>query len=199
MGLVFKTPFNDDIDRQSYSYELFPETNETISRIAQFKEVIQMPMSNGLGVLYKLTDNFFVSGDIYRTNWNQFEYIKNDQEKVSILQIPLAQSQVKPATHIRFGIEYKLKYKSKDVWLPLRAGLFYDPVASDNNPDDMYGISLGFGITANELFSFDMAYQYRYGKNLFSYMVKGMDFSRKLDEHLIYLSLIIYYNSSLPN
>jgi long-subunit fatty acid transport protein len=195
VGAVLKTPFNADIKRQSFSYELFPETNETKSNTSQFEETIIMPMSYGIGMSYKVNEQFSLSGDIYQTKWNHFEYIKYDQQRISAIQLPMNQSQIEPAIHLRLGMDYKLRYANKAIWYPLRAGLFYDPIASQKNPDDMYGASMGFGVTKAEHFSFDMAYQYRHGKDLFAYMVEGMDFSQEINEHLIYLSLILYYGS----
>jgi len=197
LGAAFKTPFNADIRRQSFFYELNPETNETNTNTNQFEETLKMPMSYGIGVSYKFNNELTISGDIYRTQWNHFEYIKNDQQAISAIQIAMDQSQIKPTHHLRLGMEYKLRYANMAIWSPVRAGLFYDPVVSQNNPDDMFGASVGFGITKDERFSFDMAYQYRQGKNLFSHMVRSnaIDFSQNIHEHLVYLSLIVYHDN----
>jgi len=105
LGAVFKTPFNADVQRQSYSYEFFPETNETKTSLRKFEETIIMPMSYGMGISYKVNNHFSISGDIYRTQWNHFEYIKHDQQKISAIQLPLNQSHIEPTHHLRFGME----------------------------------------------------------------------------------------------
>ena len=74
---------------------------------------------------------------------------------------------------------------------PFRGGVFYDPAPADGKPDDYFGFSLGSGIAVGS-FVFDMAYQYRFGKDVGESLVEGFDFSQDVEEHTVYMSIIIH-------
>jgi len=66
------------------------------------------------------------------------------------------------------------------------------PSPAENNPDDYYGLSLGLGFTQNNVFSFDIAYQFRYGNDVSEYLFKEVNFTQDVKEHMLYASMIIY-------
>ncbi|KPA17064.1 hypothetical protein MHK_002721 [Candidatus Magnetomorum sp. HK-1] len=97
------------------------------------------------------------------------------------------------ATHqIRIGAEYLLSNPHEHHTFAIRSGIFYDPIPSMKNPDDYYGFSLGFGFTKNEWFSFDMAYQFRWARNVGEDMLEYFKISQNVQEHKLYCSMILY-------
>ena len=197
LGGVFKTPFSASIthNEKRTKTELFPDrpdlenppeiTNETS------EEKMYMPMSYGIGVAYRFSDEFTISGDIYRTHWNDFEWEKENEETLSpITGKAMADSDISPTTWFRLGAEYLIV--GKKIAVPLRAGVFYDPAPAESSPDDYCGFSLGTGLVY-EPFVFDVAYQLRFGNNVGSSLFRGADFSQDMREHTVYASLIVYF------
>lgn len=129
--------------------------------------------------------------DVYRTEWD--DYILHDatgNETNPITGKKKDESSIDPATQVRFGGEYLLIGKSMVV--PVRAGIFYDPEPAENSPDDFYGISLGTGIAYKKVV-YDIAYQYRFGRDVRSTTVGNDDSSQDVDQHTIYMSLIYHF------
>jgi long-subunit fatty acid transport protein len=151
-------------------------------------------MSYGIGVAYNFSDKLSFSGDIYKTHWEDFEYTDEKGNKSSPLSgKAMEDSRTDPTYQVRLGAEYLLfKDEKRGMVVPVRCGLFYDPAPAENSPDDYYGFSIGSGFTLNKRFSLDMAYQFRYGNDTGEYILKGMEFSQDVQEHMFYLSLIVY-------
>jgi len=147
-----------------------------------------MPMSYGIGIAYRFSDNFTISADIYKTLWNDFKFEKSSGEKVS--PITGNDTETDPTTWFRLGAEYLIV--SEKIVIPIRAGIFYDPAPAKGSPDDYYGFSLGSGISW-KWFSFDLAYQFRFGNNVGSSMFQDFDSYQDVREHRIYTSLIYYF------
>lgn len=196
LGAVLKTPFRADVtyrSRETQIYESEPE-DMIISMPEKIRnDKLQMPMSYGIGLVYKFSDHFFMSADVYRTEWNDFIYQEEDGTERSPLTGKLINdSDISPTHQIRLGAEYRIMNKKKGYIIPLRAGVFYDPAPNEGNPDDFYGFSLGSGFTLNDRFSADIAYQYRLGNDAGKYMLENLGFSEDADEHKIYFSVIFY-------
>jgi len=199
IGAVLKTPFTADIEYERHESfeEYYPERPGPPSvgtSISSHNDELKMPMSYGIGIVYNFSDNLSLSGDIYKTLWEDFEYINETGEKTSPLTgKPVDESQTDSTYQVRIGAEYLLlKNEKKKMAVPLRGGIFYDPAPAEKSPDNYYGFSLGTGLTLNNRFSLDIAYQYRFGNNVGEYILKGMEFSQDVQEHMIYMSLILY-------
>ena len=196
LGAVFKTPFTADINHKStwnfaVRYPSNPGFEQTGSTYFDVDEELDMPMSYGIGLAYRFSDALTASIDIYRTEWGDFELTDADGNKTSpITGKPSSEADIDPTHQIRLGVEY-LFIKPKYV-IPLRGGLFYDPAPAEGSPDDFFGISLGSGI-AKGRFVFDIAYQYRFGKDVGGSILQNLDFSQDVDEHTIYSSLIVHF------
>ena len=197
LGAVFKTPFTADLD-----YRRFFEDTSIIGPSVQtnsdsFKEEqeLDMPMSYGIGVSYRPSDQFTISADISRTHWEDFILTDEAGNKTSpISGLPKNESDVDSTYQIRLGAEYLL-IKPKFI-IPLRGGLFYDPAPAEGNPDDFYGFSIGTGIGMKRT-ALDIAYQYRFGRNVgqdaAGSKLRKFNFSQDVNEHRIYASVIIYF------
>jgi long-subunit fatty acid transport protein len=154
-------------------------------------EELDMPMSYGVGLAYRFSDAFTASADVYRTNWDEFVLIDANGNITSpISGRPYSQSDIDPTYQVRIGSEY-LFIGSKYI-IPLRGGLFYDPAPAEDSPDDFYGLSIGSGI-ARGSFIFDIAYQYRFGRDVGDSILENLDFSQDVDEHTVYSSIIFHF------
>ena len=148
-------------------------------------------MSYGLGFAYRFSDQWTVSADVYRTEWEDFVLTQADGQKISpVSGLKLEDSDVGAATQVRLGTEY-LIIEPKYI-VPLRAGVFYDPSPAEGSPDSYFGLSLGSGIGIGR-YIFDIAYQYRFGNDVGSSILKDLNFSEDVREHKIYASLIIHF------
>jgi len=187
-GLVLKTPFTADIKREYYLIDQNQQYDT-------YDEKLDMPMSCGIGLLYKISDDFRVSADVYRTQWQDYIYTKSDGKKTSLItNDSKAESDIDPTYQVRFGMEYLLVNSKSHYVIPLRAGVFYDPVPAQASPDDYYGFSLGSGFNM-ERYAFDIAYQYKFGNDVGSSFTQGTTLSQDQDveEHMVYSSFIIYF------
>jgi long-subunit fatty acid transport protein len=131
-----------------------------------------------------------------------------------ITGLPKNQSPHDPTYSVRAGMEYVFVQpkKPKQEYLPsVRAGIFYDPEpasgSSDGwlgfnkgrgNPDDHYGVTLGAGCLVKNRVNIDAAYQYRWGTNVRRDTFGGArgvmrGFSEDVEQHLFYLSTVIYF------
>jgi len=196
IGAVVKTPFEADLRHEStfnssIHYPGVPAADSTTSIASAEDETLDMPMSYGIGFAYRFSDEFTASIDIYRTEWDDYILTDSNGNKTSpISGESISDSDIDPTHQIRMGAEY-LFIKPNYV-IPLRGGIFYDPAPAEGSPDDFYGISFGSGI-AYKRFIFDIAYQYRFGNDVGTSIMKNLNFSQNVDEHTIYSSVIIHF------
>jgi long-subunit fatty acid transport protein len=147
-------------------------------------------MSYGIGLAYRFSDRLTVSADLTRTEWDDFIFKDSEGNKTSAISgRPKNDSDVDATHTVRVGAEY-LFIEPKYV-IPLRCGAFYDPAPAEGSPDDFYGFSLGSGF-ARGRFIFDLAYQYRFGRDVGESILQNLDFSQDVDEHSVYASIIIH-------
>ncbi|MDM8525118.1 outer membrane protein transport protein [Desulfococcaceae bacterium HSG8] len=200
LGAVVKTPFTADLEHKSRSdyslrYPDMPEHNDSGgSEPMSVDEELEMPLSYGIGIAYRFSDQLTVSADIYRTEWGDFILEDAEGNKTApVSGLPQGKSDIDPTHQIRIGAEYLLfdTARSKYV-IPLRCGIFYDPAPAEGSPDDFYGFSAGTGIVMGK-FVFDIAYQYRFGRDVGTFMLQELDFSQDINEHTLYSSVIIHF------
>jgi len=197
LGGVFKTPFTADLDHTKTKRDITsslssPEndSHEIFSSREDY-EKLRMPMSYGIGLAYRFSDNFTISGDIYRTHWNDFESEDAQGKRTSpVTGEDMSKSDIDPTTSLRMGAEYLIIGKKTVV--PLRAGIFYDPAPAEGSPDDYYGFSLGTGLTYKR-FILDIACQFRFGNDVGCSILQALDFSQDVQEHTVFTSLIIRF------
>ena len=188
-GLVLKTPFTADIKHKQSLIDQNQQNEST------YDEKLDMPMSYGIGLSYKISDEFRISADVYRTQWQDYIYTDSDGKKISpITNKSKDESDIDPTCQVRFGMEYLLINPKSHYVIPLRAGVFYDPVPAQASPDDYYGFSLGSGFSM-ERYAFDIAYQYKFGNDVGASFTEGTTLSQDQDveEHMVYSSFIIYF------
>jgi long-subunit fatty acid transport protein len=160
--------------------------------IADERQEIDMPASYGLGLSCRFSDAFTMDLDLYRTDWQHFVLRQADGREISLItgqERSLAETE--PTHQVRLGGEYLFMVKNKYV-VPLRAGAFYDPEPTENEPDAFYGFSLGAGITVGSLV-FDMAYQYRWGNDVRKVRLGSEEIYQDVRQHTVYGSLIYHF------
>jgi len=192
IGAVLKLPFRADLEHEKIS-ESFTNNIAVVNMKTVKDEKMDMPMSYGFGVAYRFSDKLTLSADIYRTEWDQFIITDSKGNEISAITGESTDlSKTDPTHQIRFGTEYLFINPELKHVIPLRAGIFYDPVPSEGSPDDYYGFSLGTGISLGK-FVFDIAYQYRFGNNVGDSIISNYGFSQDVEEHTVYSSLIIHF------
>ena len=151
-----------------------------------------MPMSYGIGLAFRLSDQLTIDLDIYQTRWSDYILHTADGTEMNPITGKLQRdSDIDDTLQLRLGAEYLFMAGYKYI-IPLRAGVFYDPEPAADSPDDFYGFSLGSGI-AYKQFVFDMAYQYRFGRDVRTATVGNEDSSQDVDQHTVYMSLIYHF------
>jgi hypothetical protein len=165
LGAVYKTPF-----RGRFNYIYFNSENlGNVSGDFYGKlESIKIPPTYALGVSYRFSDAWSISVDVTRKDWKELAWRNNENQTFGLFTMfetdpndhNLVESpKIDPTYAFRFGMEY-LKILESTV-IPLRAGIFYDPIPSIESPHSEYGVSFGSGISLGDLI-LDFAYQYRF-------------------------------------
>ncbi len=197
VGMVLKTPFKADLKHAEDAHTVRRNSEGEITsysdKVGEKDETLEMPMSYGIGMAYRFSDRFTASFDIYRTQWNDFVLRDSDGKETSpVTGKPLGESDIDPTLQIRMGAEY-LFMPSKYI-VPVCIGAFYDPAPAEGDPDNIFGFSAGLGFSDGKRFTFDLAYQYRFGNRVGDSILQGWKFSQDLQEHTVYASLIIYFD-----
>jgi long-subunit fatty acid transport protein len=196
LGAVVRTPFTADLKRKStfdssIRFPGAPESDTTTSTSSRENVELDFPLSYGIGLAYRLSDRLTVSADFTRTEWDDFVLKDSEGNKTSAISgKPKKDSDVDPTNTFRLGAEYL--FIEPTYVVPVRGGVFYDPAPAEGSPDDYYGFSLGSGF-AKGRFIFDLAYQYRFGRNVGGSILQNLDFSQDVDEHSVYGSLIVHF------
>jgi len=196
LGAVFKAPFVANLQHDSHfnsttTYPTRPAANsyDEIHRSETVK--LDMPMSYGLGIALRPSDRLTFDLDVYRTEWG--DYVLHDADGYELNPITgklRKDSAVSATTQVRIGGEYLIIGESTVV--PIRAGVFYDPEPADGSPDDFYGFSIGSGIAYKSVV-YDVAYQYRFGRDVRTATVGNADSSQNVKQHTIYMSVIYHF------
>ena len=197
VGAVVKTPFTASLVH-TYSFNqtqtFGPPTSTTLTSQQELEESIEleMPLSYGIGIAWRLSDAFTIDFDIYRTDWSDYILIDGQGNKLSPIDgRPESSSDVKDTTQIRFGGEYLFIKEGKKMVIPVRAGIFYDPEPSYGELKDFYGITVGSGIAYKKLI-FDAAYQLRWGTDVDTGNLIATS-EADMTQHLVLVSMIYHF------
>ncbi len=197
LGAVVKTPFDASIDHEfsfTQTSVFGPPLNTTVTNHQTIKENVElrMPLSYGLGFAWRFSDTFTIGLDAYRTEWSK--YILTDGQGNEFSPIdgrPKNESDIKDTSQIRIGGEFLFVMPKRNMVVPVRAGLFYDPEPSHGKINDFYGFAVGSGI-AYKQFIFDAAYQFRWGRNIDTGdLIAGSE--ADLTQHSFLVSMIYHF------
>lgn len=196
LGAVYKTPFTADIKRD-FSFTSYldflgtPHVDSRVSTPYTDSGELTMPMSYGIGLAYRFSDQFTLAADVYRTQWGDYLYEDSKGNKTCpITGLPESRSDVDATHQVRIGAEYL--FVNENHVIPLRGGIFYDPAPAQGSPDAYFGVSVGSGIAYGR-FVFDLAYQFRFGDNVGGSMLQDFDFSQDVRDHTVYASMIVHF------
>ncbi|NUO08608.1 MAG: outer membrane protein transport protein [Candidatus Brocadia sp.] len=185
-GAVYDTPYTADVDLE---YNFGSNIGSPFHQRGHFE--IDYPMSFGVGLAFRSSDALSFSTDVTWTDWTEFEQKDEEGNRTRPLgYVTPADRDIDDTYAVRCGTEY-LIFKQKFI-IPVRGGLFYEPRPSLGDPTDVYGFSVGSGITFKR-FSLDGAYQFRWAND-----VDGEDFGLDgthfdLTEHMFLASVIVYF------
>ena len=193
IGAIIKTPFRATIDYQMdsvTSLDSAPNKPDIDNDKATYH--MDIPFSFGLGMIYNFSDQFRMSMDAYCTRWDKFKQTNEKGEEVFPITLkPIESVDVDPTIQFRMGAEYLWQYK--DYFIPIRGGLFYDPAPGDNQSNEFWGVTVGTGLTKNQKYSVDIAYQYRYGNDINTSDLSHLGFSQDISEHSVFISMNYYF------
>jgi len=193
-GAVYHSPYTADVDRifndRFVTIDPFTGEKAEFSNHKRTHLEIDYPMSFGAGLGFRYSDALSFSLDVTWTDWSEFQQKDENGVKTRPIAGASADRKIDDTYAVRFGTEY-LIFGQKMI-IPVRGGLFYDPRPSLDDPTDVYGFSVGSGITFKR-FSIDGAYQFRWAND-----VDGKDFGLSgthfdFNEHLFLASVIVYF------
>ncbi len=194
IGGVIKTPFTADLQRErdeTLFLQILNSEDQMSTNHTTQDEKLDMPLSFGIGLAYRYSDQLTVSADFFRTEWEDFVRTDSEGNKTSpVSGLSINQSDLTPTNQFRVGLEYL--FIKPNYLVPLRGGIFYDPAPAEGSPDKFFGVSFGTGIVLEPVV-FDIAYQYRFGRNVGGSILRDRKFSQDVDEHSIYSSIIIHF------
>jgi long-subunit fatty acid transport protein len=184
LGAVYDTPYTADVDRIISRSSLTNHSRENFE--------IDYPMSFGVGLGFRYNDALSFSLDVTWSDWSEYKQKRsNDGLETRPLGGATLDRKIDDTYTARCGTEYLIF--RKNVIIPVRGGLFYEPRPSLDDPTDVYGFSIGSGITFKRI-SIDAAYQFRW-----SHDGDGEDFGLPSGTHfdfndnMFLTSVIVYF------
>lgn len=210
LGIRYDTGFTGDVDFQGR----LVRNGMELANVEENRE-IRFPRTVSWGASYRFSDRFMMALDMSRTDWNDFYVESESGQKFSLvdgtdIDDPDTATDLHPTMTVRLGGEYVFIPKNTGVELnrlwSVRGGLFFDqepasgrsiaagrPIG-DGEPDNFYGFAAGVGLLAFQRFNFDVAYQFRYGNDVNSDFVSGVEsFSEDVIQHRLIFSTVIYF------
>ncbi|MCG6912159.1 MAG: outer membrane protein transport protein [Deltaproteobacteria bacterium] len=197
IGAVIKTPFTASV-KKKYS-EDWVQKDATTGAIIDSDKIrdsedidVDMPISYGLGLAWRVSDRFSLDLDVYRTEWSDYVITDSAGNKTAgIGGRADKDSDVDDTTQVRFGGEYLIIRPDQSMVIPIRGGIFYDPEPTYDGKNDFYGISLGSGI-GYKRFIFDIAYQLRWGRDVETDNLIANS-EADVTQHTVLLSVIYHF------
>jgi long-subunit fatty acid transport protein len=172
VGGVVRTPFTARLTREHASSltVTLQDGSAPVTTSNAFTERLDldMPLSYGLGLAARLSDNLTLSLDVSRVHWSDFKLQESSRTDVLLVENgapsgkgrAVLRGQGNDTTSVRLGAEYL--WMQPKLIIPFRGGFFYDPEPGEGGTDNFFGFSLGSGISIKK-FIFDLAYTFRTG------------------------------------
>jgi len=222
LGLRYDSGFSGDVDYRLdfHSFQFrrpdpaAPDGIESgpLDTTTRERRSVRFPDFFAVGAAYRANDRLTFSLDVTRADWNDFYLRKGDGTRISLVDASeLDDSDAPhfdPTYAVRFGVEYAFVPKEPEerlghLWT-LRGGLFFDQEPAtgrtgadpkgSGNPDDFYGGALGVGLLLRQRLNLDLAYQLRYGDNVNSDLIRGIEgFREDVLQHRLLLSTVLYF------
>jgi len=165
LGLVHGTAFRAD-----YSFDTRIETNAPVTvplNSSVSGTGLHWPDFTGLGLAFRPTDQWLVTGDIQHTAWSQARFLSSDRNLNGLNFFDLTRNGYgQDATVVRLGAE-KVWLTSGGLLIPMRFGVsrepqpLVDPLTGEQRV--MLGLTLGSGCKWGP-YSLDLAYRYAWAR-----------------------------------
>ncbi len=217
IGAVLKPYYELNINRRNDQFRVqttsIPDSDTTNSIVSDvppttttnFSEVeLEFPWIIGAGVAWRPNDEWTVSMDVTWTDWSDYTFVDDEEEallgskavKNPFTGQPLGSGKLDDTYTVRLGSEYI--FIVDKYLIPIRWGVGYDPTPSVDEVDNFYTINFGIGVQINEKMNLDIAYEYRWGKDvngpfLQEHQNTDVNGTQDVAQHRILTSLIYYY------
>ncbi len=190
LGMVVKPGYELELDRienilaDDFNGNLIFQPNLSDTSNAE----LEFPTILGLGLAWRPADALTLTTDVTWTDWSDYRFIENGQESN-----PLNSTidDLKDTFTVRFGGEFL--FISENYLLPIRWGAGYDPTPGITQVDDYYTVNLGVGLQLHNRINFDLAWEYRWGKDVNVDTLKSFGISQDIHRHRILASMICYF------
>jgi long-subunit fatty acid transport protein len=195
LGAVLKTSFNARM-RHEYSIRQTNSSNlpATSTFSASEKVKLRMPPSYGIGLAWRVSDALSFDLDVYITRWCDYFFIDSNGNEFSPIDgRPKIDADAKNTTQARFGGEYLIINPNRNIVIPIRAGIFYDPEPSHQKLRHFYGFAIGSGIAYGRII-FDIAYELRWSRDVDTGNLIATSRS-DITQHRLLASLIIHFGT----
>ena len=196
LGVVLKPPFTLELDharREVVSTEKVKGDLELATpgdTIKESEAELHFPWIIGAGVAWRPSDPLTVSTDVTWSQWSEHTYSENGKETNPVSIQDVSREELDDTYTVRLGAEYLIIRERYTV--PLRCGLGYDPSPAVDGVDDYYTVSVGTGLQFRR-FMFDLAYEYKWGRDVNGDILRGYDTSEDTRRHRVLASLIVYF------
>lgn len=174
LGGVVRTPFTGHLrhtQTSSLTVTLQDGSAPVTAGPVRIRETLKLhlPVTYGLGLAARLSDELTLALDVSRTHWSDFRLQQSTQPNVLLVEngAPAGKGRAvlnglgSDVTTVRLGGEYL--WILEKIVVPFRAGVFYDPEPGAAGTDTFFGFSLGSGL-AFEKCVVDLAYTFRGGR-----------------------------------
>lgn len=139
IAAVFRTPYTKQADSESRLRYDSPRGNTDIRIEASAENKYKQPLVLGVGVDYRFSPELRVASDVSYFNWSSYSGTYFDEE---------IRREFKDIIKVSGGFEYvaSLHLLQRDIQVPLRIGMSYDPQPiKEPNSHYMY-YTFGFGV-----------------------------------------------------
>ncbi|MFC1468182.1 hypothetical protein ACFLQY_05835, partial [Verrucomicrobiota bacterium] len=166
---------------------------ETFSQETRVSDVeYTFPLYWSVGALWRWSDRLYSSLDVSRTDWSDFSYKAEGEERINPLNgEPHASSSLDDCWSVRLGSEYLCMLSWTEI--PLRGGVFWEQRPAVGAPDEYCGFSLGSGVSVGKgsrKVILDAAYVFECADDVMGSLLPEQAVTADSTKHQLYLSAI---------
>ena len=201
LGASLETPWSADAvqtktiaqDETTYNRDRSQVLDRVSRRDVTTRDVqFDFPMSWTVGGLYRWTELFYTMVDVGWTEWSDFAFEADGDEKINPLDgQPHASSKATDTWQARFGLEYLVDMTRWEI--PLRGGFAWEERPALDEPDEVYSVSCGSGIgwgKGHQRRFIDVAYTYAWSRGSSGLLPEGGSDGVDTEEHQVMISMI---------
>ncbi len=187
-GAVFKPEYTLDLNHDREVGEIRNGTFVPIIRSLGTSADLEFPLIVGIGTAWRPSDPLTVSSDVTWTQWSRYRFRGDGQD---VNPITSSRDRLDDTLTVRVGSEYLIILE--DIIVSLRSGFGYDPTPAIDEVDEYYTVSAGAGIQLLRRLNLDIAYEYRWGRDVNGDALQGFNATQDVSRHRLLASLICYF------